>query len=467
MYLKIISLTLLAIISFSLGLAYNTYNTCNNVYNLVASEFELSGNSCKNDMYIIHSMDTLVQEKAILDVRTEQYHTRRSNVEQLIANNKSYVPYFEEQLFEAPTNSSFLFKNITTKQHEIILQSKFDQQKRKDIQMLSTFNSAFETLPIDKQMSFHITYPVTSSIPKVLDTNIAPARLAQERKQIDTAKNYYNVLQAWRIQHMLGKVELPILMYHRIKPYDSFPSGSKGKNLRELTVEPDFFLKQLDILQQQDYITTNFAEIQQAIIEQNADFFLRKNIVLTFDDSYKEHFDFVFPELQKRSMKGVFGIVPSTSQISVPNLKTMATNNMELIPHTQSHCALASINVNDGRKNDIEGIYQKCANIRYGYAQQPLQPLQEVKFEILESSKKIAEITGKTPITFMYPYGSYNQQTLNILAENQFIFGMTAWGGSKQDFAKPYQLNRTIVEGHKDTEYSNWFKPFQPNELEN
>jgi peptidoglycan/xylan/chitin deacetylase (PgdA/CDA1 family) len=96
---------------------------------------------------------------------------------------------------------------------------------------------------------------------------------------------------------------MKIIMYHYVRP----KSNDNG-NLRYLTSDQfqsqlDFFDKNYDFLSIEEF-KYNF--------ENNI---LSKKVLLTFDDGLIDHFDYVFPILKERNIKGIF-YVPSSILIN-------------------------------------------------------------------------------------------------------------------------------------------------------
>jgi peptidoglycan/xylan/chitin deacetylase (PgdA/CDA1 family) len=88
-----------------------------------------------------------------------------------------------------------------------------------------------------------------------------------------------------------------IVMYHYVRPV----KNSKYPNIKGLEIEGfkrqlDFFQKNFEILKAEDLIA---ASKNLTKIPDNSCF-------LTFDDGYKDHYEYVLPELQKRKLQGSF-----------------------------------------------------------------------------------------------------------------------------------------------------------------
>ena len=87
-------------------------------------------------------------------------------------------------------------------------------------------------------------------------------------------------------------------MYHYVRPLkDSKYPGIKGLELQK-------FYRQLDYVQENYHVVTSEDLIRSATIE---GYRLPKNAcLLTFDDGYRDHFEYVLPELLHRGIQGSF-----------------------------------------------------------------------------------------------------------------------------------------------------------------
>jgi peptidoglycan/xylan/chitin deacetylase (PgdA/CDA1 family) len=85
-------------------------------------------------------------------------------------------------------------------------------------------------------------------------------------------------------------------MYHYVRP-----DSEKYPNLNSLDVE--IFKRQLDYFEK-EYGFLSKDEYQNSVREGRNP----KGVVLTFDDGFKDHFEYVLPELRKRGLWGVFYI---------------------------------------------------------------------------------------------------------------------------------------------------------------
>jgi len=130
--------------------------------------------------------------------------------------------------------------------------------------------------------------------------------------------------------------QLTIIMYHYVRPIASSNfQGIKG-------LELDAFKRQLDFLEE-NYNLVSSKQVIEAFIKRTS---LPPNACwLTFDDGYKDHYRYVFPELRNRGLSGAF--FPPSHAISknkmldvnsVHHILSSTTNLNKLIRELNDEC---------------------------------------------------------------------------------------------------------------------------------
>jgi|TARA_B100001741_G_C16513670_1_gene581072 peptidoglycan/xylan/chitin deacetylase (PgdA/CDA1 family) len=113
--------------------------------------------------------------------------------------------------------------------------------------------------------------------------------------------------------------QIKIIMYHYVRPI----KGTKYNDIKGLELEN--FKHQLDFLNKEYNIITA-EEVIDAV--KNKKKLINKACWLTFDDGYKDHIEYVMPELRKRNLQGTFFI--PTSVITEKN-KILNVNSIHYI----------------------------------------------------------------------------------------------------------------------------------------
>lgn len=190
---------------------------------------------------------------------------------------------------------------------------------------------------------------------------------------------------------VLGKVKVPILVYHSIDEYNGL--GSK-----ELYVTPENFEKQMLYLKNNGYTLLTF-ERWQDIYKVN------KPILITFDDGYKNNLN-AFKTFQKikeerfhptGTLFVISDYVGTQNRLSKEDLKRMADSGyFSVQSHSAMHPDLTKIN--------------------------------NYENELIRSKEKIEKITGKPVIALAYPYGNFNKKVVQE-TKKYYRFGLTTTPG--------------------------------------
>ncbi|MDB5284549.1 MAG: hypothetical protein JWO06_3624 [Bacteroidota bacterium] len=197
---------------------------------------------------------------------------------------------------------------------------------------------------------------------------------------------------------MSSTYQLPVLLYHRLVN----ESCVIGKH--KLHVWEKDFRKQMQWLKDSGYQTITFNDLNA---QSNID--LNKKIILTFDDGYVDNYTILFPILKEFGFIAVVFLVtackqndwskaegePTVNLINIAQIREMSAYGIEFGCHTQHHVDL---------KRADKATQEK---------------------EIMGSMVDVEMMSGKKPITFSYPYGAYNDDTVQLVKQSGFKYGIT------------------------------------------
>ncbi len=228
---------------------------------------------------------------------------------------------------------------------------------------------------------------------------------------------------------IVREARVPILMYHHV---GELPPDADAVR-RSLTVSQERFEAQMKFLADQGYTTLKISELVNHL--QTGAPLPVKPIVLTFDDGYEDNYTNVFPTLKDHGFVGTFFIIGAPTDYGSPGylrwdkILEMYENGMEIGAHSLTH----RFNLGSARpisqETEIKGAHKLMAD----------------------------HLPNWTPI-FSYPSGSYNQTTLNLLEELNYIAAVTTKQGTLQTSAKPYELRRIRIRGEWNMEqFLYWF----------
>ena len=143
------------------------------------------------------------------------------------------------------------------------------------------------------------------------------------------------------------------------------------------------------------YVQQHDSEVYVADYKDNK----KCTISYTYDDGLEEHYTLVFPEMEKVGFKGTFwiwgkGIGNVAEQQGKPRMtwvqmKEMACKGHEISSHSWSHANLKNMS------------------------------LKEVQVEVDRNDSILQAEIGERPLTFCYPFNSYNEDVLRIASKDR------------------------------------------------
>jgi len=210
---------------------------------------------------------------------------------------------------------------------------------------------------------------------------------------------------------------VPILMYH----YLSEPPAYADAIRLNLSVTPTLFEEHLAYLQAEGYETISLETLYLAMTEQRS--LPEKPIILSFDDGYRDAYEYAFPLLKKYDYTATFFVF--TQPIDTYNIDfltwemitEMHEAGMEFGSHSYTHP--------DMRNRDVDFLI----------------------YQILGSKEAIEARIGKPVKFFCYPSGKYDQQVIDVLASANFWGAVTTRWGSHYSFANRFEMSRIRMNG--------------------
>ena len=157
-------------------------------------------------------------------------------------------------------------------------------------------------------------------------------------------------------------------------------------------------------------------------------------VVICFDDGYQSVYHYAYPWLKKYKMTATLALVTSKLLEAVPRSAsgTLRQSNsylrygflskdevqemidslaIEVASHSVSHCSLTAI-----------------------------ADIMKIKYELVASKQVLESLFGQKVITFVYPYGNYNDQILRLTAEAGYRIGRTCEFGEPNFWVAPFKI---------------------------
>lgn len=227
---------------------------------------------------------------------------------------------------------------------------------------------------------------------------------AAPNKQIYPTKSY-TVRQ--RSQYPKPMLTIPILMYHEI-----------GEGPNSLYVPLKNFREQIEYLKTQGYQVVTLSKAME-LLKANQSIPNSKYLVLTFDDGYASFYSQAWPVLQEAGMTAtVFLISQSVDQqryLNWNDIRIMQNSGIEFGSHTRTHPSLPA-----------------------------LGPEKMTK-EISGSKKEIEERLGTSVLSFCYPSGEFNRESLAAVKNTGYLGAVSTKQGLAQGGSNPFTLSRIRI----------------------
>lgn len=216
---------------------------------------------------------------------------------------------------------------------------------------------------------------------------------------------------------MTRRFAVPVLMYHRIN--ELTPREAKSPLMRDLTVAPSEFERQMRYLVDRGFTLLPAREVEAAVREGRE--LPEKAVAVTMDDGYKDNFERAFPVLRRYGLPATIFLVTSTigrpARLSWDEVLLMQRERIGYGSHTVTHADLT------------------------------LLPLARLDWELQESRRVLEERLVERVTAVAYPAGWYNRRVAARAEAAGYLAGWKKGGGPVQPGDDLYLLPRIRVRG--------------------
>lgn len=206
---------------------------------------------------------------------------------------------------------------------------------------------------------------------------------------------------------------VPILLYHHI--------GFSLKNETVYYVSPEAFDRQMNLLYQWGYRTISVELLARAIREGVE--LPPKPVLLTFDDGSETTYTTALPIMQRYHFTGVsyivYNYVGITHYMDAEQIRQLYAAGWEIGSHGLSHTDLT-----DRTDRQVD--------------------------EIVQSRRQLESLLGVPILSFAYPFGAYNSDSLHYVHFAGYVAAMGLGKESLQGQNNLFYLYRQAVSGTDD-----------------
>ncbi|MFL5733687.1 MAG: polysaccharide deacetylase family protein [Chloroflexia bacterium] len=208
-------------------------------------------------------------------------------------------------------------------------------------------------------------------------------------------------------------------MYHYIRVNPN-PHDKVGA---DLSVPPDRFAIEMQLLMQNGYHTISVADLVAAVLDGAP--LPQRPIVLTFDDGYEDFYTAAYPVLKRYGLNAtsfiITGVVGQHGYLTWDQMREMqASGLVQFESHTVHHVLLDRV------------------------------PLAKAQRELVNSKAALQEELGRPVDVICFPSGKYNSAVLALLHEDGYVAGVSTRQGAAHNAADLDALHRVRIHG-RDT----------------
>ena len=216
-----------------------------------------------------------------------------------------------------------------------------------------------------------------------------------------------------------GGYTVAVMMYHGTGHAD--PTAN-------LMMPPESLEDQLQYITENGYTTVCFEDLWNVAN-------IEKPVMLIFDDGWSNNYRNLYPLLQKYNCKATIAVVEnftdegSHQHMTSEEVRELSQSGyVSIQSHTVTHCLLAE------------------------------ESAERQEYEMSESKRFITRLTGKEPFALIYPTGSQNDTTLELMTD-YYRFGVKMVGNPWNTSDDPRLIYRFFPENNTYIAlYAQWLK---------
>lgn len=313
-------------------------------------------------------------------------------------NNNIYYPKEREINFEN-NNIIDIFK-----QYRYLVKLK----KEKGIEVI--YNNSFKRI-----ISLHI-FSFFNKIPVVCNKN--------EERDIEK-----------ELQHRIAysrRRDIPVLMYHRVIESDD------EKGYYDTFVTKENFEKQMKYLKKNNYEPIFFKDIKNGEYKNR---FSKKNVIITFDDGYRDNYKIVLPILKKYNFKIVLFLITDCDH-NKWDVEAEGREKEKRFP-LMTKAEVQEL-INSGLV-EIGGHTSHHLNM-------PSIDREILKEDLISSKEKLEKLTGEKLVSFAYPWGNNDNKSRELVKELGYSFAVSTESGTACFSDDLYEIQRIGIYSKDDIE---------------
>lgn len=227
------------------------------------------------------------------------------------------------------------------------------------------------------------------------------------------------------LQHKIAyhqRKDIPVLMYHRVI------ENEEEKGYYDTFVTKENFEKQMKYLKENNYEPIFFKDIKNGEYKSR---FRKKQIIITFDDGYKDNYKIVLPILKKYNFKMVLFLVTDCEY----NKWDVEAEGRE---KEKRFSLMNKEEVQELIKSGLVEIGGHTSN----HLDMPFTEKSKLKEDLIFSKEKLEKLTGEKLVSFAYPWGNNDGSSKELIKELGYKFAAATESGTACFSDDLYEIQR-------------------------
>jgi len=212
-------------------------------------------------------------------------------------------------------------------------------------------------------------------------------------------------------------------MYHHVCPPDLVPAGQVPLEGWQYNIAPELFRNQLQVMQRRGWRFVSLADYTAGLLDGTTQ--RRQFAAITFDDGWRDNWDFAVPILADLKLPATIFVVSSAisgvradRRMTDTQLRQLAGYQIAVGAHSRTHPRLTALNASD------------------------------LQTEVQGARHELQDVTGTDVPFFAYPGGRFNRSVVAAVQAAGYTAACSVIGLARNDHNSLFWLYRDVFSDH-------------------
>lgn len=235
------------------------------------------------------------------------------------------------------------------------------------------------------------------------------------------------------LQHRIAysrRRDIPVLMYHRVIESDD------EKGYYDTFVTKENFEKQMKYLKKNNYEPIFFKDIKNGEYKNR---FNKKNVIITFDDGYRDNYKIVLPILKKYNFKIVLFLITDCDH-----------NKWDVEAEGREKEKRFPLMTKEEVQELVESGLVEIGGHTSHHLNMPSIDREILREDLISSKEKLEKLTEEKLVSFAYPWGNNDNKSRELVKELGYSFAVSTESGTACFSDDLYEIQRIGIYSKDD-----------------